>query len=734
MVRQSRHPSICIGTQSIDLGSCFRFRIHLALFRWVSAFALLFLALPCSAQLAKSGWPKFRGNAGNSGLSVGANVLPNEMWSKLIQQGGGIATSPAIGADGTVYVCGGGSVYSLGATGGGVNWSFTPPSGGTFQATPAIGIDGTVFIGSVNPNSSSGNTFYALDGLKGTVKWSFTGSPSSEGFVSSPAIGLDGTIYAATTMGHVYALNPSTGAVNWTTTTSSGEQFLSSPASDNNDQQHYGMIYVGSHSGNLYAISKLDGSISWTFTAGGAIDSSPAMGGAGVVVGSNDGNIYDITLAGTKFWSVATGSRVYSSPAIGPDGTIYVGSEDKNVYAITGMGTHLWTFTTGAAVDGSPAIGADGTIYIGPGDGCIYALNGATGARKWSFQTTSSSGSPSLGADGRLYVLSGTSMIGLESVHVTSLSVLPNTVLGGTSVQGSVVMNMSAPVGGAYIAVASDNGAASPPGSMIIAQGQNHIQFTVNTHGVDYDQTANISATPGINKSVPLKVLMATLKSFVLIPSTLNELDSAEARVTLNGPAGPLGVDVFGSSNTKFAIINPKKPPQAHIGYGSTTASFGVDTIPVDTQTLATINAYANGSMNAILTINPATLASVTVSPAAVAGGNTATGTINLNLPAGPSGTVVSLSSDNAAAQVPGTVTVPAGTTTTPAGPASPLSDTVPVDGVAPETVAGFMLTESNDGLLTVSVCWNWPFMFAVIATYVCEVTPFVATVNVPTF
>jgi len=72
--------------------------------------------------------------------------------------------------------------------------------------------------------------------------------------------------------------------------------------------------------------------------------------------------------------------------------------------------------------------------------------------------------------------------------------------------------------------------------------------------------------------------------------------------------------------------------------------------------------------------------------------------------------------------------------TTTPAGPASPLSDTVPVDGVAPETVAGFMLTESNDGLLTVSVCWNWPFMFAVIATYVCEVTPFVATVNVPTF
>jgi hypothetical protein len=56
-------------------------------------------------------------------------------------------------------------------------------------------------------------------------------------------------------------------------------------------------------------------------------------------------------------------------------------------------------------------------------------------------------------------------------------------------------------------------------------------------------------------------------------------------------------------------------------------------------------------------------LGSVAVNPAAVAGGDPATGTVALTLPAPAGGATVSLSSAGAAASVPSTVIVPAGTT-----------------------------------------------------------------------
>jgi hypothetical protein len=53
--------------------------------------------------------------------------------------------------------------------------------------SPAIGADGTIYVG------SSGNNFYAIN-PDGTEKWHLSISDSS----SSPAIGADGTIYVGT--------------------------------------------------------------------------------------------------------------------------------------------------------------------------------------------------------------------------------------------------------------------------------------------------------------------------------------------------------------------------------------------------------------------------------------------------------------------------------------------------------------------------------------------------------
>ncbi len=69
--------------------------------------------------------------------------------------------------------------------------------------------------------------------------------------------------------------------------------------------------------------------------------------------------------------------------------------------------------------------------------------------------------------------------------------------------------------------------------------------------------------------------------------------------------------------------------------------------------------------------------------------------------------------------------------TIAPALPESPFRVTVPVDGESPATIGGFKVTDKSEAALMVSVCWNCPFILAVIAAYSVEATPPVATKNV---
>jgi hypothetical protein len=50
-----------------------------------------------------------------------------------------------------------------------------------------------------------------------------------------------------------------------------------------------------------------------------------------------------------------------------------------------------------------------------------------------------------------------------------------------------------------------------------------------------------------------------------------------------------------------------------------------------------------------------------------------------------------------------------------PAGPAGPLSETIPVDVLNPDTMGGLNMTDTSFAKSNVNVCCNWPFMVAVI-------------------
>jgi outer membrane protein assembly factor BamB len=113
---------------------------------------------------------------------------------------GGIASAPALGLEGTVYVAGREArgkvtVYALDGGLGTVRWTANLASFGQ-TGTPTVAADGTVYIG-------SGNVFHALDGQTGRELWSFDG-PND--FEVQAAIGADGTLYAPNLSGKLFAI------------------------------------------------------------------------------------------------------------------------------------------------------------------------------------------------------------------------------------------------------------------------------------------------------------------------------------------------------------------------------------------------------------------------------------------------------------------------------------------------------------------------------------------------
>src|SRR5437764_12454022 len=74
-------------------------------------------------------------------------------------------------------------------------------------------------------------------------------------------------------------------------------------------------VYIGSKDHNVYALNAKTGAKLWSYTTGGAIYSSPAVGGGIVYIGSQDRTLYALDAKkGTKLGSYKSGSHVVSAP------------------------------------------------------------------------------------------------------------------------------------------------------------------------------------------------------------------------------------------------------------------------------------------------------------------------------------------------------------------------------------------------------------------------------------
>jgi outer membrane protein assembly factor BamB len=335
--------------------------------------------------------------------AIGGALAADGTLKWKFDTGGEVTTSPAIGADGTIYVNSAGKLYALNPDGT-QKWAYE--RGGHFDSSPAIGPDGTIYVGlrdekllnanlcAINPDGSKkweldfateyvgspaigpDGTIYAKIGgdigylgavnPDGSRKESWAGAQCAE---PDPALAGDGTIYIPGGTG-LYALNPD-GTQKWVNENITAR---TAPAIGTD-----GTIYVSSVL-HLYALNP-DGTEKWVFEVPEVnLANSTVIGSDGTIFFASD-KVYAVNTDGTQKWAFnfGNGSWLYVLPAIGADGTVYVGSDDKNIYAINPNGTMKWSFLTGDKVRSSPAIGPDGTVYVGSNDHYLYAINGSSG-------------------------------------------------------------------------------------------------------------------------------------------------------------------------------------------------------------------------------------------------------------------------------------------------------------------------------------------------------------------
>lgn len=252
---------------------------------------------------------------------------------------------------------------------------------------------------------------------------------------------------------------------------------------------------------------------------------------------------------------------------------------------------------------------------------------------------------------------------GQVSAGLSSVTIAPTMVAGRLDATGTVTLSAAAPPGGFLVNLTSSKPTTAKPANttVTVPQGATSADFTIKTFAVTKNTLVTITASAGgITKTAAVTVV-PLLKSVTLKPSSVTGGAAAVGTVTLNGAApndGSGGISVTLSDDS----ANAATPASVLVPTGATTAAFNIPTSPVAANATAHISAvYAGVTKTATLTVKSPSLSSLTLSPTSLTGGATSTATVKLTGAAPTGGVVVNLASSDAAATVPGSISVPAG-------------------------------------------------------------------------
>ena len=251
-----------------------------------------------------------------------------------------------------------------------------------------------------------------------------------------------------------------------------------------------------------------------------------------------------------------------------------------------------------------------------------------------------------------------------NQVQLSSISVTPTNSLGGRALQATLALTGAAPAGGAIVQVASDNPATRPPGTVTVPFGQSSTSFQIPTVAVSSPQDVTIAAT--FNRTtVTSKVKVLPSVTLSIDPNPVTGGSTATGSITLADAAPAGGATIALNSTDSVAA---RVPTLLTIAANQNFGTFNISTGQVNSTRAVTISATYQGIMfSTTLTVNPPpapTLASLTISPDHITGGQSTQGTVTLAAPAPTGGIRVDLQSSSLIiARVPAFVVVPQGFT-----------------------------------------------------------------------
>lgn len=276
----------------------------------------------------------------------------------------------------------------------------------------------------------------------------------------------------------------------------------------------------------------------------------------------------------------------------------------------------------------------------------------------------------------------------------SSVAMTPNAVVGGVSSTGRVTLNGPAGPDGAVVTLVSSSPKVTVPATVTVPAGATSATFTASTTTVPSNISATVRASfNGTTVTGTLTVQAPKPSAVAYNPVVLTGGKSGVGTVTLNGraPAGGFEV-VLAADNGIFTI-----PASVTVAEGALSATFPVSALVVDTDTVVTTTATANGTtVTKTITVAAPVLYTVTVA-SMLNGGASTVGKVTLTGVAPVGGVTVSLVSNNPAVSVPATVMVPEGALS-----ANFTATSVAVDADTTGTVVATQGTVSKSANVTV--------------------------------
>ncbi len=344
-----------------------------------------------------------------------------------------------------------------------------------------------------------------------------------------------------------------------------------------------------------------------------------------------------------------------------------VAAESASTGTITLDGVAGDPFSVTVTVNGSPA-----GYSVSPA-----TVNFARGQKSATFRLTTGPEAASVtrrvtanrAAQGNYSAQQVSGTIFVDASNVTSLTLTPNAVDGGSSSVGRVTISAPAPSGGTIVRLSSSNTtAATVPASLTVPAGATSAQFTVSTKPNAAQLVSIIRAYRGTlgTPSYSFKTAQITVRkldfTFTLNPVELvGGLATSTGTVTLSGraPAGGIKATLTNSNPSAASM-----PASVTVAAGQTSATFLIRTSLVESDTTAIIRAQIGSAVKGVvLRIKTFGLASITFTPNSILSGGKTTMKITLDAPAPAGGAVIQLDPgiNSQIINLPATVTIPAG-------------------------------------------------------------------------